>query len=72
MAIAIAVAAYGALGLVPAREFYSQIEWSVVVMLACLLPLGVAFEQVGGTALIANSIAELTWATRPCSRLSRS
>lgn len=60
VAIAIAVAAYGAFGLVPAREFYSQIEWSVVVMLACLLPLGVAFERVGGTALIANSIAELT------------
>jgi di/tricarboxylate transporter len=65
VAIAIAVAAYGAFGLVPAREFYSQIEWSVVVMLACLLPLGVAFEQVGGTALIANSIAELTQGHSP-------
>lgn len=60
VAIAIVVAAYAALGLVPAREFYSQIEWPVVVMLGCLLPLGVAFEQVGGTALIANSIAGLT------------
>jgi len=60
VAIAIAVAAYAAFGLVPAREFYSQIEWPVVVMLACLLPLGVAFEQVGGTALIANGIADMT------------
>lgn len=65
VAIAIAVAAYGAFGLVPAREFYSQIEWPIVVMLACLLPLGVAFEQVGGTALIANSIAELTQGHSP-------
>jgi di/tricarboxylate transporter len=60
VAIAIAVVAYAALGLVPASEFYSQIEWPVVVMLACLLPLGVAFEQVGGTALIAGSIAGVT------------
>ncbi|WP_416898500.1 MAG: SLC13 family permease [Minwuia sp.] len=60
VAIAIAVAGYAAFGLVPAREFYSRIEWPVVVMLACLLPLGAAFEQVGGTALIANSIAGWT------------
>ncbi|PJK30741.1 SLC13 family permease [Minwuia thermotolerans] len=60
VAIAIAVAGYAAFGLVPAREFYSRIEWPVVVMLACLLPLGAAFENVGGTALIANSIAGWT------------
>jgi di/tricarboxylate transporter len=59
VAIAIAVVAYAALGLVPAREFYSQIEWPIIVMLACLLPLGVAFEEVGGTALIAGAIADL-------------
>ncbi len=60
VAIAIAVIAYVALGLVPAGELYHQIEWPVVVMLACLLPLGTAFEEVGGTALIANSIVDLT------------
>ncbi|MEO5721507.1 MAG: SLC13 family permease [Chthoniobacterales bacterium] len=60
VAIAIAVVAYVALGLVPAGELYHQVEWPVVVMLACLLPLGTAFEEVGGTALIANSIVDLT------------
>lgn len=60
VAIAMAVAAYAALGLVPAREFYTQIEWSVVVMLACLIPIAASFEQVGGTALIGQSIAALT------------
>ncbi len=60
VAIAIAVVAYVALGLVPAGEVYHQVEWPVVVMLACLLPLGTAFEEVGGTALIANSIVDLT------------
>ena len=60
VAIAIAVVAYVALGLVPVGELYHQVEWPVVVMLACLLPLGTAFEEVGGTALIANSIVDLT------------
>ena len=60
VAIAIAVAAYAALGIVPAREFYETIEWSVVVMLACLLPIGAAFDRVGGTALVAGTIGEMT------------
>lgn len=60
ISLAIAVAAYGALGIVPAREFYTHIEWPVVVMLACLLPIGEAFDSVGGTALIADSIVNLT------------
>ena len=60
IAIAIAVALYAALGLVPAREFYAKIEWPVVVMLACLLPIGEAFDRVGGTALVAQEISALT------------
>ncbi len=60
VAIAIAVAAYAALGLVPARDFYQTIEWPVVVMLACLLPIGAAFDRVGGTALVAGAIGNLT------------
>ncbi|MGE0666606.1 MAG: SLC13 family permease [Sphingomonadales bacterium] len=60
IAIAIAVIAYGAIGLVPAREFYHQIEWPVVVLLACLLPVGAAFESLGCTALIANGISAMT------------
>ena len=59
VAIAIAVAAYAALGLVPAREFYQTIEWPVVVMLACLLPIGAAFDRVGGTALVAGAIGRM-------------
>lgn len=60
IAIAVAVVGYGATNLVPAREFYEQIEWPVVVMLACLLPLGMAFDRVGGTALVADAILFLT------------
>lgn len=61
IAIAIAVAGYAATNLVPARQFYEQIEWPVVVMLACLLPIGTAFDRLGGTALVADAIL---WATQ--------
>ncbi|MFZ5779808.1 MAG: SLC13 family permease [Pseudomonadota bacterium] len=60
IAIALAVIGYGATGLVRAREFYDRIEWPVVVMLACLLPLGTAFDREGGTALVADAILWLT------------
>ncbi|WP_119421766.1 SLC13 family permease [Desertibaculum subflavum] len=60
VAIGIAVAGYAAFGLISGREFYQQVEWPVVVMLACLLPIGTAFERLGGTALIADAILELT------------
>lgn len=69
VALAIAVVAYGALGLVPAREFYQQIDWTVVVMLACLLPIGSAFERTGVTALITESIASLTQGYPPVAAL---
>ncbi len=65
IAIAVAVAVYGALGLVPARDFYTHIDWSVVVMLACLLPIGAAFDEVGGTRLVAQGMADLTQGAPP-------
>ncbi len=60
VAIAIAVAGYGAFGLIPARDFYQNVDWSVVVMLACLLPVGAAFQDTGGTALVVDGIAAAT------------
>jgi di/tricarboxylate transporter len=60
VAIAVAVAAYAAFGIVPARDFYANIEWPVVVMLACLLPIGAAFDSVGATNLVVGGIVELT------------
>jgi di/tricarboxylate transporter len=59
-AIAIAVAGYGATGLISPREFYDQVDWPVIVMLACLLPLGAAFEDLGGTGVVSDLILTLT------------
>lgn len=63
VAIAIAVAGYGAAGLIPARDFYRQVDWSVIVMLACLLPLGEAFDRLGGTGIVADAL--LFWTEGP-------
>ena len=60
IALAGAVAIYAAFSLITPRELYESIEWPVIVLLACLIPLGLALEESGGTALIANYIVSLT------------
>jgi di/tricarboxylate transporter len=68
-ALAIAVVGYGAFGIVPAREFYTQVDWPVIVMLASLLPLGEAFNGVGGTALFAQGISAMLQGSGPITML---
>lgn len=65
VALTIAVAGFAALGIVPAREFYTQIEWPIVVMLACLIPIGAALERVGATQQIGDAILYLTPGASP-------
>ncbi|WP_340150872.1 SLC13 family permease [uncultured Sneathiella sp.] len=60
VALAIVVAAYVALDIVPIQEVYNHIEWPVIVLLGSMIPLGVALEESGGTGLIAGSIVNLT------------
>lgn len=40
-------------GALPAREAYSHIEWPILVMIACLIPVSDALRTTGGTDLIA-------------------
>jgi di/tricarboxylate transporter len=58
-ALAIVVALYVALDIVPIRSVYDHIEWPVVVLLGSMIPLGIALENVGGTELIAGEIVHL-------------
>ncbi|MEP3248226.1 MAG: SLC13 family permease [Sneathiella sp.] len=60
VALAIVVAAYVFLDIVPLQEVYQQVEWPVIVLLGSMIPLGAALEQSGGTALIAQGIVNLT------------
>ncbi|MCF8466276.1 MAG: anion permease [Sneathiella sp.] len=60
VALAIVVAAYVILDIVPIQEVYLQVEWPVIVLLGSMIPLGAALEASGGTALIAGGIVDLT------------
>jgi di/tricarboxylate transporter len=41
-------------GALPAREAYSHIEWPILIMIACLIPVSNAIRTTGGTDLIAG------------------
>ena len=60
IALAACVGAYALFNIVTPREVYSSVEWPVIVLLASLIPLGVALENSGGTKLIAETIVSGT------------
>ncbi len=60
VALAIVVALYVVLDLVPIRNVYDYVEWPVIVLLGSMIPLGTALEKSGGTSLIAEQIVSVT------------
>lgn len=60
VALAGAVIALIAIGLVSGNEVYESVEWKVIVLLASLIPLAEAFEKSGGAELIASQILSIT------------
>ncbi|WNO52935.1 SLC13 family permease [Stakelama saccharophila] len=49
-----AAVAVAALRLVPAAEVYRSIDWSVLVLLAAMIPVGQSFETTGAAAQVAQ------------------
>jgi di/tricarboxylate transporter len=41
------------------RQAYEAIEWPIIVLLGALIPIGMAMQETGATALIAHSIVSL-------------
>lgn len=64
IALAAVAVLYVLTGIVPVTQIYSGVEWSVVVLLGSLIPIGTALESSGGTAVIADAIMGMTagWA----------
>lgn len=60
IALGMCVVAYLLLGIISGRDFYSLIQWKVIVLLACLIPVAAALEETGGSQLIANLIVTQT------------
>ena len=56
VALGIAVILMILTGIMPLRQVYESIEWSVIVLLGSMIPIGMALESSGGTGLIAASI----------------
>jgi di/tricarboxylate transporter len=60
VALAGAAALLVLFGIVPLRQLYESVEWSVIVLLGSMIPIGWALEASGGTALIAQGIVGLS------------
>lgn len=43
-------------GLIPVKDLYTSIDWPIIILLGAMIPVGMAFDQVGGTTLVANLI----------------
>jgi di/tricarboxylate transporter len=46
--------------LLPLREAYAAIDWPVVVLLGCLIPVGESVHSTGGSELIAHGLAQIS------------
>jgi di/tricarboxylate transporter len=56
ISFAIAAVVFVLTKLIPVREAYEDIDWSVIVLLAAMIQLGSALKITGGTELVANSM----------------
>ena len=65
IALAAVVVTYVLLRIVPLSNLYESIEWPVIVLLGCLIPIGSALESSGGTAVIARAIVDWTEGLQP-------
>jgi di/tricarboxylate transporter len=60
IALGAVAAGFIALNIVPIREVYDSVEWPVIVLLGCMIPLGGALQSTGGTTLIAEGIVDIS------------
>jgi di/tricarboxylate transporter len=60
LALAVVVVAFISIKVVSLTQVYQSVEWSVIVLLASMIPIGAALEASGGTNIIANQIVGWT------------
>lgn len=61
-AVVLALSLSGSLNL---RTALQDLNWSIVILLACMIPLGLAVEDTGTARLVANHIAEYLPTAQP-------
>lgn len=65
VALAAVVGLYVLFEIVPLRQLYNDVDWPVVVLLGSMIPLGLALQESGGTALIAAGLVQLAFGMPP-------
>lgn len=65
MAFAFGVLAVMVLRVVPLRNIYGNVDWPVIVLLGCLMPVAGALETTGAADLLAESLLGLTGQAGP-------
>jgi di/tricarboxylate transporter len=55
VALAVVVAAFVMLNVVPPRDLYGSVDWPVVVLLAALIPVGDALSATGTTTVVVGA-----------------
>lgn len=53
----IAAALIGGLQLIPTKEIYGSIDWTIIVLLAAMIPVGESFETSGAAQIVAQWLA---------------
>ncbi len=56
---------YVLMGYIRPTELYNKIEWPVIVLLACLIPIGEGLEAAGSLELVSDSILSLVSGLSP-------
>jgi di/tricarboxylate transporter len=46
--------------LIPVRELYDSVDWSVIVLLGAMIPVGRALETTGGAAAVVDTLVRFT------------
>ena len=60
LALAAVVILYVLLKIVPLNQVYGSVEWSVIVLLGSMIPIGAALESSGGASIIAQGMLDMT------------
>jgi len=60
IALGCVIIAYVLFGVLSVHEIYDHVDWPVIVLLGSMIPLGLALDTTGGSALIAQGLAGLT------------
>lgn len=58
IAFLVAATVLAAARLIPAEETYRSIDWSVIVLLAAMIPVGRSFEESGAAAIAAHYLGD--------------